>query len=100
MSNFQDFLFHGIPKFCRKEFETLHFYNCPSTGVDKRRLFEAVSLRKEGTEAHIGFGKKLFCDKITVNPLKVDKLGDIPIPVSVQVFQVFQKVTWQFFNSL
>jgi hypothetical protein len=92
MSNFQDFLFHGIPKFCRKEFETLHFYKCPSTGVDKRRLFEAVSLRREGTEAHIGFGKKLlFCDKITVNPLKVDKLGDIPIPVSVQVYNTVSK---------
>jgi hypothetical protein len=56
-----------------------------STGIEKERLFKAVNLRKKGAEVDFAFGEKLFFDRTTSNPLKVDKLGDIPIPVSVKV---------------
>ncbi len=57
-----------------------------STGIDKERLFKAVNLRKKGAEVDYAFGGKLSLGKTTSNLLKVYKLGDIPIPVSVKVF--------------
>jgi hypothetical protein len=57
-----------------------------STGIEKERLFKAVNLRKKGAEVDFAFGEKLFFDRTTSNPLKVDKLGYIQIPVSVKVF--------------
>ncbi|EFX74642.1 hypothetical protein DAPPUDRAFT_307200 [Daphnia pulex] len=59
-----------------------------STGIDKERLFKAVNLQKKGAEVDFAIGEKLFFDsRTTSNPLKVDKLGDIPIPVSVKDIQ-------------
>jgi hypothetical protein len=55
------------------------------TGVDKERLFKAVNLQKKGAEVDFAFGEKLFFNRTTSNHLKVDELGDIPIPVSVKV---------------
>lgn len=66
-----------------------NFPVCQSTAADKERLFKAVRLRNKGAEVDFAFGKQLLYDGRTIlNPFKVDKLGDIPIPVSFQVLNL------------
>jgi hypothetical protein len=58
---------------------------CQSTAV-KDHLFKAVRLENKEEEVDFAFGEKLLLpDSIALNPLKVENLGDISIPVSVQV---------------
>ena len=53
--------------------------------VDKKRLYNAVSSLEDKTfEVNFAFGKKLLFPG-ALKPFKVDKLGKIPIPVSLKV---------------
>jgi hypothetical protein len=62
---------------------------CQSTAV-KDHLFKAVRLENNEEEVDFTFGEKLLLpDAKTLNPLKVENLGDILIPVSVKVLTVY-----------
>ncbi len=62
---------------------------CQSTAV-KDHLLQAVRLENKKVEVDFAFGEKLLLpDAITLNPLKVENLGDIKIPVSVKVLTVY-----------
>jgi hypothetical protein len=86
MGNFEDVMTRGASHNLPVVLENGFVPPVQSTGVDKERLFKAVNLRKKGAEVDFAFGEKLFLDRTTLNPLKIDKLGDIPVPLSVKVF--------------
>jgi len=67
---------------------------CQSTSV-KDHLLKAVRLKNKEVGVDFAFGEKLLLpDAKTLNPLKVENLGDISIPVSVKVLTVyFRRVT-------
>ncbi|XP_046443523.1 uncharacterized protein LOC124193644 [Daphnia pulex] len=87
MANFKDVMPQGASHNMPGVSENGLVSSVQSTGVDKERLFKAVNLRKKGAEVDFAFGEKLFLDRTTSNPLRVDELGDIPIPVSVKDIQ-------------
>ncbi len=60
--------------------------NKNSAGIfDKERLLKAVSSLGSNIVCDVPFGKQLSFPG-TLKPLKVDKLGEIPIPVSLKVY--------------
>jgi hypothetical protein len=62
---------------------------CQSTSV-KDHLLKAVRLKNKEVGVDFAFGEKLLLpDSIALNPLKVENLGDISIPVSVQVYRQY-----------
>ena len=88
MANFTDLMLPQISHNVQDEVSVLenNFRDCQSTAVDKERLYKAVRLHSKGAEVDFAFEKQLL-HQTTLNPLKVDKLGEIPIPVSVKVFR-------------
>lgn len=61
-----------------------------SGDVDINLLAQAVTLPNQGKLVDFAFGKKFPVDEITVSALKVDDLGYIQVPVSLQVRQSMQ----------
>ena len=56
-----------------------------AAAVDKERVLKAVSSLGSNIVCDVPFGKQLSFPG-TLKPLKVDKLGEIPIPVSLKVY--------------
>lgn len=85
-------------KICKRNLEKGFSRACQSTAV-KDHLFKAVRLENKDVEVDFAFGEKLLLpDAITLNPLKVENLGDIKMPVSVKVLTVyFRHITRKFF---
>ncbi len=54
-------------------------------GVDKRLLAKAVELGKDEQLLCYSYGKQLLHKDVMLHDIKVADLGDIPIPVSIEV---------------
>ena len=61
----------------------------PTLGVDKRLLAKAVELGNDKQLLCYSYGKQLLPKDVMLHAIKVADLGDIPIPVSIEVNMVF-----------
>ncbi|EFX74643.1 hypothetical protein DAPPUDRAFT_108658 [Daphnia pulex] len=93
MGSFEDVMTRGASHNLPVVLENGFVPPVQSTAVDKERLFKAVNLRKKGAEVDFAFGEKIFLDRTTLNPLKIDKLGDIPVPLSVKDIQKVKEIS-------
>ena len=57
--------------------------------VDKRLLAKAVELGNDKQLLSYSYGKQLLPKDVMLHAIKVADLGDIPIPVSIEVNMVF-----------
>ncbi len=62
-----------------------------SGDIDINLLAQAVTMPNQGKLVEFAFGKKVQIDEIPLSALKVDDLGDIQVPVSLQVRQNMQQ---------
>ena len=54
-------------------------------GIDKRLLAKAVELGNDKQLLSYSYGKQLLPKDVMLHAIKVADLGDIPIPVSIEV---------------
>ena len=58
-------------------------------GIDKRLLAKAVEFENNEQLLCYSYGKQLLPKDVMLHAIKVADLGDIPIPVSIEVNMVF-----------